>query len=425
MKGRSLGMEVNLLILQKNSLKQQILPCQRTNPSSSTVKNGNAKISELNPTQNKGTENMSLNCTRSSEQIKLRTLLSLKADNTSQDNTEDKITFTAVIRRESGSLTDTFMTILLLVTFFEMFSSSLKPCCEIFLRQQFADEEEYSNKLCESFTVWSLLTWGVVGCPILALLTVSLPCPYQLTHHLLLAAILFFLTLVMALFILPLPSKRTTAHYRKRKPSKPIPKDDASYLHRIYASLTAVVTGISTACYFEFVLWYIDTLQGFPYNYEFLYCGYYSVTALVEVLVFMRLHQSAKIKITGSGDSSTDESEEDVSSEKVIFPKKWGKDCALKTPCDPVIIGHFLLAIQLCALVFVESAWLLLLLAPLSGCSNGLLHATRSSNWHALGYGMGCLFSGIAINVFGMKTLFWTAAGVVFGWSSMNAVCFG
>jgi hypothetical protein len=38
------------------------------------------------------------------------------------------------------------------------------------------------------------------------------------------------------------------------------------------------------ACNFEYIHWYIETLHGFPYNYQILYSSYITIGALAEAI---------------------------------------------------------------------------------------------------------------------------------------------
>lgn len=63
------------------------------------------------------------------------------------------------------------------------------------------------------------------------------------------------------------------------------------YFHRFGYGVSVFLTGFAMACNSEFILWHIDTLHGFPYNYQLLYCSYIGVGTCVQAIVKLWLQQ--------------------------------------------------------------------------------------------------------------------------------------
>jgi hypothetical protein len=56
------------------------------------------------------------------------------------------------------------------------------------------------------------------------------------------------------------------------------------FFYRFGQCVSVSFTSFSMACNFEYILWYIETLHGFPYNYQILYSSYIAIGALAEAI---------------------------------------------------------------------------------------------------------------------------------------------
>jgi hypothetical protein len=106
----------------------------------------------------------------------------------------------------------TFSTVLLLAVFAEVFSKAVTVTSSQFLQCQktvkASKHEPIKSQNCHQQN-YTLLGWGLFGCPLLAALVLATECSYQPRVFLLFSASLFMLTLVVSLFLLQLPGKNS------------------------------------------------------------------------------------------------------------------------------------------------------------------------------------------------------------------------
>ncbi|KAK7869567.1 hypothetical protein R5R35_003360 [Gryllus longicercus] len=220
-----------------------------------------------------------------------------------------------------------------------------------------------------------------------------------------------------------------TKHFRSRKSSKPPSTERSireSALQRVFVTATNILIGAGTACYVENILWNIETLPGFPYNYEYLYCGYYSLNVLSCLATSKYLqYRSNNQQSTNSGDSDSDD-------EYVHFSFEWikrNKEIIYVEEQKSNIItvsGTFLISMTLLIVPFLSSAWMLLPLAFLKGATDAFLEIVVPQGcWFTLvfGYGIGCFLGSTIASIFGMTGLFYSASCVMFV-CSLSWLCY-
>ncbi|XP_033610863.1 uncharacterized protein LOC117282994 [Cryptotermes secundus] len=159
------------------------------------------------------------------------------------------------------------------------------------------------------------------------------------------------------------------------------------------------------ACNLEYILWHIETLHGFSYNYQLLYGSYVAIAAFTEALItlWMQKKHLYDQDNTDSGCQNTLNAAEDG---------VWG-------------IGIFLLGLHFLAASFLHSAWQTVFLGIIQGCSAAIFTTRTTSGWWALGYGIGSLVGGIVVEDSGTHWLFWVIAISILFWSQIIIVCKG
>ncbi|KDR24298.1 hypothetical protein L798_06760 [Zootermopsis nevadensis] len=303
----------------------------------------------------------------------------------------------------------TFSTILLISVLAGVFSKAVTATSSQFFQREdtvkVSEQKPITSQNCHQ-QVRILLSWGLFGCPLLAALVLATECSFQPRVFLLFSASLFMLTLLVTLFLLQLPGKNWDWKQSYENEGK---QSHSLSLQRFGYYISIFFTGFVMACNSEFILWHIETLHGFPYNYQLLYCSYVAFGTLVQALVRSWLQQRQLHVLVNVQDSTN-----------------LGNHNAGSAAVDGLwSIGTILLGLHFLAASLLHPAWTLVSLGILQGCSAALLFTTTTSGWWAVGYGLGSLVGGFVVQAHGADWLFWMMACSIFVWSTMVTLCRG
>ncbi|KAG8238583.1 hypothetical protein J437_LFUL017930 [Ladona fulva] len=305
------------------------------------------------------------------------------------------------IVEDSGPLA--FRTVLMLSGLAELFACMPVPMVTT-LWWLHLDDAEHTEQFGEH-RLYSLLALVPAVLALVVAISQS-PCslllgPHQISLHLLAAATVL-LSSIPLIFTLPLvPASKAW----RRSSETPNMLSHRGYIssHQIFAVLTTVLSGIISATAGEYVLWHVDTISGFPFNYELIYGGCVAVGALVEALftAVFRVRCCAGLNnLTGS-------------------------------------FGLILMSVYLVAAAITKQVWVFVILSGLMGAGQALLFraqygvvpgpgdvvSAQRTGWR-FGYGIGCFLSGFIGEIFGMKILLWSAAGAASVWAIISACCY-
>ncbi|PSN50725.1 hypothetical protein C0J52_01213 [Blattella germanica] len=256
----------------------------------------------------------------------------------------------------------------------------------------------------DSQQIWKLISWGFLGCPLLALLVVMTKCSYQPRIFLLLPCLLTIIAVLTVWFCLKIPD--SIWEWKLKDYEEELTQQDTTRLAKFGYYISILVAGFAMACNLEYILWYMDTLDNFTYNYQILYCGYVAVGAIFQAVTKSWLLKK-QMKVPAIS--------QDCMNADVDIARGDGF-----WSIGPILLGlHFLVASLL------QPAWCLLLLGCLQGMSAAFLVSAKISIWWAAGYGLGSLFGGFMVELYSADWLFWIMAGSMFVWSAVITLCGG
>lgn len=84
-----------------------------------------------------------------------------------------------------------------------------------------------------------------------------------------------------------------------------------------------------------------------------------------------------------------------------------------------------MLGLHFLAASMMNSAWMPVFLGILQGCSAATFATGINSAWWALGYGLGSLVGGLAVETYGADWVFCVMTSIMLVWSALVILCKG